>query len=248
MSLNEEKLKCPHCRLRIFYEAHDESFWLKDDQVTQAEEVEGGISQTHGSYGVSYGHCPSCDNLIIFYVEGVSITEISRKNKEPLQYYDWEIRKLIYPPAKASEIGEEVPERYRNDFEEATEVLPISPKASAALSRRILQDVLREELGIAKATLVMEIEAFIQRSDVPTYLTDAVDAIRNIGNFATHPLKNTNTGEVAEVEPGEAEWLLEVNESLFDFVFVQPKKLAERKSKLNLKLKDIGKPSMKTRT
>ena len=76
-------------------------------------------------------------------------------------------------------------------------------------------------------------------------MTDAVDAIRNVGNFAAHPLKDTNTGQIVDVEPGEAEWLLEVLEALFDFTFVQPKRLDERKKKLNEKLQALGKPPMK---
>ena len=47
----------------------------------------------------------------------------------------------------------------------------------------------------------------------------AVDAIRNIGNFAAHPLKDMTTGIIANVEPGEAEWSLDVLEALFDFVY-----------------------------
>ena len=101
-------------------------------------------------------------------------------------------------------------------------------------------------MNIQKSSLAQEIDEFIQRKDIPSYLTDAVDAVRNIGNFAAHPLKDTNTGEIVEVEPGEAEWLLEVNEALFDFVFVQPKKLAERKNNLNAKLASLGKPPMKS--
>ncbi len=188
------------------------------------------------------------DELLVVLREGTSFTQTLRKAGDPYTYYEWDKQKLIYPQSKSSQIGEEVPEHYSKDFAEAAEVLPISAKASAALSRRILQDVLREELGIKKANLVKEIEEFIQRSDVPTYLGDAVDAVRNVGNFAAHPLKDTNTGEVVEVEAGEAEWLLEVNESLFDFVFVQPQRLEERKKKLNIKLKTLGKPSMKAKT
>ena len=124
-------------------------------------------------------------------------------------------------------------------------MLPLSPKASAALSRRILQNVLREKFGIERSSLAQEIDNFIQLNGVPSYLTDAIDAIRNIGNFAAHPLKDTHSGEIVDVEPGEAEWLLEVLEALFDFAFVQPKRLEERKKKLNKKLNGIGKPQMK---
>lgn len=128
---------------------------------------------------------------------------------------------------------------------EACAVLPLSSKASAALSRRILQDILREHFSIKHSSLANEIEDFIGLKDVPSYLSQAVDAIRNIGNFAAHPLKDTNTGEIVDVEPGEAEWLLDVIESLFDFTFVQPTRLEQRRKSLNEKLKALGKPPMK---
>jgi uncharacterized protein Smg (DUF494 family) len=47
------------------------------------------------------------------------------------------------------------------------------------------------------------------------------------------------------VETGEAEWNLDVLESLFDFYFVQPANLKKKKDALNLKLKEAGKPPMK---
>lgn len=115
----------------------------------------------------------------------------------------------------------------------------------AALARRLLQRVLRQQLGITKKDLSQEIDAFIETSGAPSYLTDAVDAIRTLENFAVHPLKNTNTGEIVEVEAGEAEWLLDVLDSLFDFVFVQQQRLAAKQSQLNKKLAEAGKPPLK---
>lgn len=76
-------------------------------------------------------------------------------------------------------------------------------------------------------------------------LAESVDAIRNIGNFAAHPMKSTSTGEIVEVGPGEAEWILDVIEALFDFYFVQPAKLKAKRDALNSKLHDLGKPPMK---
>ena len=81
----------------------------------------------------------------------------------------------------------------------------------------------------------------MDEESLPSYLSEAVDAIRSIGNFAAHPLKNTNTGKIIDVEPGEAEWLLEVLELVFDFYFVQPEKLKARKDALNQKLTSAGK-------
>ena len=58
-------------------------------------------------------------------------------------------------------------------------------------------------------------------------------------------MKSTSTGTIVEVEPGEAEWTLDVIESLLDFYFVQPALTAKRKAELNKKLKDAGKPEIK---
>jgi hypothetical protein len=107
--------------------------------------------------------------------------------------------------------------------------------------------MLREQMQIKAASLAQEIEEFIHKSGVPSHLADAVDAVRQIGNFAAHPLKNSNTGELVEVEPGEAEWLLDVLEAMFDFAFVQPERLKRRKERLNEKLQAMGKPGMKGR-
>ena len=66
-----------------------------------------------------------------------------------------------------------------------------------------------------------------------------------IGNFAAHPIKSNSTGEIVEVEIGEAEWLLDVLELLFDFYFVQPAITKAKREALNQKLLDAGKPPMK---
>ncbi|WP_218060177.1 hypothetical protein, partial [Aliivibrio sp. 1S128] len=60
-----------------------------------------------------------------------------------------------------------------------------------------------------------------------------------------HALTLTATGEIVEVEVGEAEWNLEAIESLFDFYFVQPAILKSKQEELNKKLKSLGKPAMK---
>ena len=53
---------------------------------------------------------------------------------------------------------------------------------------------------------------------LPSHLTGSLDAVRNIGNVAAHPTKSEASGEIIDVEPGEAEWNLDVLESLFDFL------------------------------
>jgi len=89
--------------------------------------------------------------------------------------------------------------------------------------------------------LAAEIDAVLEMRILPSGVADALDAAREIGNFAAHPTKSEHTGEVVDVEPGEAEWNLDVLDGLFDVFFVQPARLVGRKAALNEKLKAAGK-------
>jgi len=130
----------------------------------------------------------------------------------------------------------------REDFEEAAEVLEISPKASAALSRRCLQHLLREYAQTKSKDLVGQIKEVVDSGTLSSDLSHQLDAIRSVGNFAAHPQKTIATGEILPVEPHEAEWGLDLLEELFDHYFAKPKRAQERKDALNKKLAAAGKP------
>lgn len=108
-----------------------------------------------------------------------------------------------------------------------------------------MQHLLREAAKVKPGNLADEIQAVIDSKTLPSHLAESLDAVRNIGNFAAHPIKSKSSGEVLEVEPGEAEWNLDVLESMFDFYFVQPALLKKKREALNAKLKEAGKPEMK---
>lgn len=222
-------MKCPHCSVAIRFEEEDSLTWPEHENDVIAL-----------GYQLAYGHCPNCENLIVLLQNGLVETKGNA-------FFMSELRseELLYPRSGARPLPPEVCEPERSDFAEAVAVLPVSTKASAALSRRLLQHVLRERFKIKPSSLDKEIEDFLKLPGVPSHVMEAVDGVRNIGNFAAHPIKNTNTGEIVDVEPGEAEWLLEVLEALFDFTFTQPVRLQQRKDELNKKLATLGKPPMK---
>ena len=154
---------------------------------------------------------------------------------------------LIYPKYKYHKpLSDDIPDNYKKDFHSSFEVLSVSKKASAALSRRLFQQLLEEKGNIKKDDLANEIQKVIDSNQLPSHLNEAIDAIRNIGNFSTHPIKSKTTGEIVDVEDGEAEWNLDVLEGLFDFYFVQPAATKKKKDALNAKLSALGKPPMKT--
>ena len=139
----------------------------------------------------------------------------------------------------------DVPQSLREDYNEACLVLADSPKASAALSRRCLQAILREQAKVKPQDLSKEIDEVLAAGKLPTYLGNDIDAVRHYGNFAAHPIKSTSSGEIIPVEPGEAEWQLDLLEGLFDFYFVGPAESERKRVALNAKLADAKKPPMK---
>ena len=106
-------------------------------------------------------------------------------------------------------------------------MLNISPKASATISRYILQMVLHEELHITKRNLEEEIRELEALQMVSSKLVKMLQVFRKVANFGAHPKKNTNSGEIVEVEEGEAEIMLDLLDELFDCLFVKPKQQEE---------------------
>jgi len=183
-------------------------------------------------HGVQWMVCPECKRYLL------------RLTRQPVTGSLVNVS-FLYPRSTARPVPTDVPEPFRGDYLEASAVLGDSPKASAALSRRNLQHILREEAKVKHADLSAEIDEILKRGTLPSHLADAIDAIRQIGNFAAHPIKSQTSGAVVEVEPGEAEWLLDVLDSAFDFWFVQPAILKLKRDALNQKLSNVGKPPLK---
>jgi hypothetical protein len=139
----------------------------------------------------------------------------------------------------------EAPKGLAEDYNQACLVLNDSPMASAALGRRCLQIILREHAKVKPQDLSKEIDEALASKQLPTYIANDIDAIRNIGNFAAHPIKSTNSGEIVDVEDGEAEWTLDTLVQMFDHFFVGPAEAKKKREALNAKLADAKKPPLK---
>ncbi len=147
---------------------------------------------------------------------------------------------IIRPP-----VALEVPDEYAVDYKEAAMILTDSPKASAALSRRCLQHIIRNTMGIKRTDLFQEIQEVIDSKLLPDDILESLDTIRLVGNFTAHPVKSLSAGEIVAVEPQEAEWNLDVLEIIFEFLFIRPVAIQKKKNALNAKLRDAGRMPMK---
>lgn len=223
-------MKCPHCNVGINLE-------IKQITTYELPEV---INDKKTGIELSHGFCPECNGLIVILKEG----EYKFIEGEG-EIVTIEQESFLYPKFYKRIIDTLVPDYYRSCFNEANDVLSVSPKASAALSRRLLQTTLRDEYQIIIDNLAKQIDQFINLPSTPSYISEAIDAIRKVGNFAAHPNKYTHTDEIVEVEHKEAEWILDVLEEILDFTFVQPKQRQARITKLNQKLAALGDKPMK---
>ena len=213
-------MKCPHCLVAI----HLNTEWNNCGKDKDFE------------WFTEKGICPNCGRLILTLVAGYYASGSFITNKTF----------LVYPKGTSRvPVPSEVPVKFAQDYIEACLVLNDSPKASAALSRRCLQNIIRDVVGIKKSDLSQEIEELLKSNTLPSRLALDVDAVRKIGNFAAHPTKSKSSGEIVDVELGEAEWGLDVLEGLFDLYFVQPAIMKQKRDVLNKKLIDAGKSPLK---
>lgn len=220
-------MKCPHCSVAFHQEF--EIIYLGTD--------------AEADWGIVKCQCPECNKIICSLIEGKSLLG---PTGEFIRFERVDKATLFRPRASnRPPVPPQVPKNFAEDYKEACIVLSDSPKASAALSRRCLQHLLRKKAKVKPGNLADEIEQVIKSGKLPSHIADAIDAIRNIGNFAAHPIKSESTGEIVQVGPGEAEWNLDVLESLFDFYFVQPEVMEKKRKALDKKLRDAGKKVMK---
>ena len=222
-------MKCPHCLFEIHARVH--FMYLGKD--------------SEDDWAILRYLCPNpeCDKWIIYLVSGVPKKDIEGK----VDRFPYIRKRILVRPKGINRppLPPEVPKEFAEDYNEACLVLEDSPKASAALSRRCLQHLLREVAKVKPGNLKVEIKEVIGSGELPSYLVKDIDYIRNIGNFAAHPIKSEKTGEIVPVEPGEAEWNIDVLELLFDFYFVQPKKAKGKRTALDKKLNEAGKKPTK---
>ena len=209
-------MKCHHCGV-----------WFHDMvRVTRLDE-DGG-----GTWGALTRKCSSCSRLMIALARIEYVGPNSQAVSPEIPVWPRTTRRDPVPA--------EVPTEIAKDYGEACLVLTDSLRASAALSRRCLQHILREKAGGKRRNLAEEIEV-AKVAGLPSHIADVLDEVRTVGNFAAHPEKDERTGEIVSVGPMEADHNLDVIEALFDHFFVQPAKTKERRDALNRKLVAAGK-------
>jgi hypothetical protein len=116
----------------------------------------------------------------------------------------------LIPPSAAKHFPEYVPQVIRDDYQEACLIRDLSPKASATLSRRCLQGILRDFWKVKPGRLIDEIEEVKDKIDPETW--GAIEAVRKLGNIGAHMEKDIDV--IVDVDPEEAGLLIGLVETL----------------------------------
>jgi len=190
-------MKCPIC-----FEGIHESWKVFSNVDINSENIK---------YNFTFMMCPECKNSLIKYSQ-----VIISKNEFGDEGF------VIPLTQKRRPLPDFIPEKYVKLYEESFSVLSLSPRASAALSRTCLQMLLREYGKVTPGKLFDEIQQAIDSKTFPVEIEKTIDIIRENGNNAAHPNKSDNPSEIISIEPGEAEWGLEILDSLFEHYIVRP--------------------------
>ena len=224
-------MKCPHCAVVI------QPNWCtgiintpSSDEVRPEDYglFQGPIVETAWIWVAT--KCPACKDIII----DIQVIDVDYP-PEPLL----EVR--AYPRfPKRKPVSDAVPSTFKADYIEACNVLPASAKASAALSRRLLQAILSDQ-GYEADTLSKQIVAILEEDSpekvLPSAIRSTIDAVRHLGNLAAHPTADKASLAIIDVDPDEAEWCLEIIEALFEHYYsVESSEAKRRLANLNAKL------------
>jgi hypothetical protein len=162
--------------------------------------------------------CPACGEITLLIKHGIV------KNNIKKTIY----RQRVLPNGRKPK-QYNIPNYIYSDYVESCKIVDLSPKASAALSRRVLQSILNH-IGHNQKNLVEQIQAALSSDDssrintLPIDLKVRIDIVRLCGNAAAHQTTENKIAELFEVSHSDAIYCIQIIEEIIDHVFIGWKK------------------------
>jgi len=122
----------------------------------------------------------------------------------------------LVPPSQARSFPVVLPERIIEDYREACLTLELSPKVSAALSRRCLSEMLRDFWRVQPGGLNDEFRQIKGTADPLTW--EAIESVRKSGMIGAR--MESEGAEIQDTDPGEAKLLIGLIETLIQDWYV----------------------------
>ena len=216
---------CPYCNRAQAVTKHQRS--------QEAHEIYNSRSEFGNiGYVVETIRCANegCRKLqLTFSLHRVEKVDIGKRVRIGERIRHWR----LLPESYSKPQPDYIPPQLVEDYKEACRIRDLSPKASATLSRRCLQGMIRDFCGIQDKTLYREIERLRKQLDegqgvlhVHRDSVDAIHHVRQIGNIGAHMEYDVNL--IIDVEPNEAQVLIELIEVLFEEWYVQREERKQR--------------------
>jgi endogenous inhibitor of DNA gyrase (YacG/DUF329 family) len=220
--------KCPHC-------GHPQTVTDSNHHYDYSLQSNGGPTKE----GVFFVHrsvrClnPECQKLSLsaWIADQKLVAGIGIRPGKPI--HTWH----LLPDAASKVQPDFIPQPLRDDYYEACRIRTLSPKSSATLARRCLQGMIRDFCGIVKGRLIdeiQELEKTVNEGRAPKGVTpesvDAIDHVRKIGNIGAHMERDVS--QIIDIDPDEAQVLIELLETLFDEWYVDRQARNERLAKI----------------
>lgn len=178
-------------------------------------------------------YCTSCERLAIwiedFRLVMPDVEDVADKikNGESALPERQPVKRLVYPAkSSAPPPNDDLPPDIREDYEEATRVLPYSARAAAALLRLCVQKLCKH-FGEPGRNIDTDIASLVQKQLIRPALQQAMDVVRVVGNEAVHP----GTLDVRD-DPDLAHALFKLVNLIAEQAITEPREIDEAFGKL----------------
>lgn len=134
----------------------------------------------------------------------------------------------LVPPSRARFFPVDVPQQVLQDYQEACLAIEFSPKVASALSRRCLSEMLRDFWRVQPGRLGDEFRQIKGTADPLTW--EAIESVRKNGMIGAR--MDSEGAEILDTEPGEAELLIGLIETLVQDWYVSREERRKRLAKI----------------
>jgi hypothetical protein len=134
----------------------------------------------------------------------------------------------LVPPSRARSFPVVLPSQVLADYHEACLTLELSPKVSAALSRRCISAMLRDYWRVQPAGLNDELRQIKGTADPLTW--EAIESVRKSGMIGAR--MEAEGAEIQDVDPGEAALLIGLIETLIQDWYMAREERRKRLQKI----------------
>lgn len=143
----------------------------------------------------------------------------------------------LWPEGRVMHLPSTIPEAIQKTYREAVLVLPISGAASAALSRRCLQGIVRDFFKIPRNRRgELGAELSFVRDMINAQIWEDIQAVRAVGDIGAHMDKNVDV--IIDVDQDEAALVIGLIEELFKVWYIERDRREAHSGKLKALLED----------